>query len=72
MEAGDDGVLDLVKILDSLSGVDKDVGSSSLGSEAPDLTGFVHVVFVLVAQVTATDLEILLVCEDDNKAGGGA
>ena len=62
MEPGDDGILDLVKILDSLCGVDKNVGSGSFGSEAPDLTGFVHIVFVFVAEVTATNLEVLLVC----------
>merc|ERR1712002_63785 len=61
LEAGDDRVLDLVEILDSLGGVDENIGSGSFGTEAPDLTGFVHVVFVFVAEVTATNLEVLLV-----------
>ena len=72
METGNDRVLDLVKILDSLGGVDEDVGTGSFGSEAPDLTRFVHVVLVRVAQVSATDLEILLVCgENEGDEVGG-
>ena len=63
LETSDDRVLDLVKILDSLGGVDEEIWSGSFGSEAPDLMGFVHVVLVFVAEVTATDLEILLICQ---------
>jgi hypothetical protein len=37
LEAGDDGVLDLVKILHSLGAVHQDVGAVRVGSEAPDL-----------------------------------
>ena len=61
LEAGNDGILDFVQVLDSLSTIDQDVGSKGVGTEAPDLTGFSDIVFVFVGQVTTSDLEILLV-----------
>ena len=68
LEAGNDGILDLVKILHSLGGVDEDVGPGALGTEAPDLTRFVHVVPVRVAQITTANLEVLLVCGNQTRA----
>ena len=68
LESRDDRVFDLVEILDSLRGVDDDVGSRALGTEAPDLTRFVHVVFVLIGQITTTKLEILLVWEGGRRS----
>ena len=61
LEAGNDGILDFVQVLDSLSTINQDVGSKGVGTEAPDLTGFSDIVFVFVGQVTTSDLEILLV-----------
>ena len=61
LEAGNDGILDFVQVLNSLSTIDQDVGSKGVGTEAPDLTGFSDVVFVFIGQVTTSDLEILLV-----------
>ena len=37
LEAGDDAVLDLVKVLDSLGAVNHQVGSVGVGAEAPNL-----------------------------------
>ena len=59
LEAGDDGVLDLVEVLHSLGAVDEDVGSVGVGAEAPDLTGLGDVVLVLVGQVATTGLEVV-------------
>lgn len=59
LEAGDHGVLDLVQVLHSLGTIDQDVGPSSLGTEAPDLTGLGDVVLVLFAQVTRAGLEVV-------------
>ena len=62
METGDDRVLDLVEVLDSLGGVDDNVGSRAFGTETPNLTRLVNVVFEFVGQITTADLEVLLVC----------
>ena len=59
LEAGDDGILDLVEVLDSLGAVDEDVGAGGVGAEAPDLPGLSDVVLVLVSQVSATGLEVV-------------
>ena len=37
LEAGNDAVLDLVKVLDSLGAVNHQVGSVGVGAEAPNL-----------------------------------
>merc|ERR1711935_419254 len=56
VETGLDGVLDLVKELDSLGDVNDHVGSVLVGSEGPDLTGVVDVPLVLLRQVATTGL----------------
>ena len=70
LESRDDRVFDLVEILDSLRGVDDDVGSGALGTEAPDLTRFVNVVLEFVRQITTADLEVLLVWKGRGGRGG--
>lgn len=59
MEASNNGVLDLVKVLDTLGAVDEHVWTSTLGAETPDLTGLGHVILVLLAQILGADLEVL-------------
>ena len=59
LEASDDGVLDLVQVLNTLGAVDEEIWSGTLWAEAPDLTGLGRVVLVLLAQILGTDLEVL-------------
>ena len=59
LEGSDDGVLDLVQVLDGLGGVDQDVGTRGVGTEGPDLTGLVDVPVVGISQVTGTGLEVV-------------
>ncbi len=59
LEPSHDAVLDLVKVLHSLGHVHQEVGSGSVGSEAPDLTGLGDIPLVFVSQVTAAGLELL-------------
>lgn len=59
LESSHHRVLDLVQVLHSLGTVHQDVGTGTLGAEAPDLTGLGEVVLVLIAQVTRTRLEIV-------------
>lgn len=59
MEASDNAVLDLVQVLNTLGAVDEQVGASALGAEAPDLSGLGHVILVLLAQVSGSDLKVL-------------
>jgi hypothetical protein len=40
LETSNDGILDFVKILDSLCAIHDDIGSCAVWAEAPDLTGF--------------------------------
>merc|ERR1712223_1823105 len=63
LESSDNRVLNLVQVLDTLGAVDQNVGSIGVRAEAPDLPGFGDVVLVLVSQVTATELEVLLVAD---------
>lgn len=59
LESSDYRVLDFIQVLHSLRAVDQDVGSSALGTEAPDFTGLSEVILVLLAQVTGTGLEVV-------------
>lgn len=59
LESSDYGILDFVKVLHSLCTIEENVWSSTVGTEAPDFTGFGDVVVVLVAQVTSTDFEVV-------------
>ena len=59
LESSDTGILDLIEVLDSLCAVDHYVGSTGLGTKAPDLSGLSDIELVLVGEVTATDLEVV-------------
>merc|ERR1719445_2639752 len=50
-----------VEVLDSLGGIDDNVGSRAFGTETPNLTRLVNVVFEFVGQIATADLEVLLV-----------
>jgi len=59
LEASNNTVLDLVKILDTFRDVDDNVGSSAFWSEAPDLTSLGGVIVVLLRQIACTLLHLL-------------
>lgn len=59
LETRDEGVLDFLEVLDSLSLVDQQVGTAAVRTEAPDLTGIGDIPAVLVGQDTGTSLEIV-------------
>ena len=59
LESSDNGVLDFVKVLNSLGDVEQEIWSSSVWSEAPDLTGFSDIVFVLLGEDLGTSLELI-------------
>merc|ERR1719225_2157787 len=61
LESSNNGILDFIQVLYTLGAVDQNVGSHGVGAEAPDLPGFSDVIFVLIGQVTTTDLEVLFV-----------
>lgn len=60
LETSHDGILDFIEVLNSLGAINKDVGSSGVRAEAPDLPGLGDVVLILVGQVATSDLEVLL------------
>ena len=53
-----DGLLDFKQVVDSLGGVNKQVGAGSLGTEGPDLTGLGDIPAVIISEQTALDLGI--------------
>lgn len=59
LEGSSARVLNLVKVLDSLGGIDEDVGSGTLGSEAPELTALSGVPAVLVGDDLRAGLDIV-------------
>jgi hypothetical protein len=59
LESGNARILDFAKVLDSLGGVNQQVGTSSVGTETPNLTGFSNIPTVLVSELTSTNLEIV-------------
>jgi len=63
LEAGNNGVLDLVQVLNSLGGVEHEVWTSHVWTEAPDLSGLVDVPTVFLAEVLASGLLLLLVVD---------
>jgi len=60
VEGGFHGVLNFVKVLDSLGGINKDVRSGGLGSETPDLESIIGVPLVFVSEDGSSDLRVLL------------
>ena len=59
LETRDNGVLNLIEVLDGLGLVDKQVGALAIGTEGPDLTGIGDIPVVVVGQDTGTGLEIV-------------
>lgn len=59
LETRDDGVLDFVEVLDGLGLVDQQVGTGTVGTEGPDLSGVGDIPAVLVGEDTGTELEIV-------------
>ncbi|TNN59006.1 hypothetical protein EYF80_030744 [Liparis tanakae] len=47
------------KVLHSLGNIHQEVGASSIGSEAPDLSGLTDVPLKLLSKVTGTGLDVL-------------
>jgi hypothetical protein len=60
VEGGFHGVLNFVKVLDSLGGINEDVRSGGLGSEAPNLKCIIGVPLELVSEDGSSLLRVLL------------
>jgi len=60
LEGSIDGVLDFVEVLDGLGHIDEQVGTSSLGSEAPNLECIIGVPFELISEHNTAGLQVLL------------
>jgi len=60
VEGGFHGVLNFVKVLDSLGGIDEDVRSGGLGSETPDLKSIIRVPFEFISKDGSSGLGVLL------------
>jgi len=60
VEGGFHGVLNFVKVLDGLGGINEDVGTGGLGSETPDLECIIGVPLVFVSEDGSSDLGVLL------------
>ena len=56
LETSNDGIFDFAQILDGPGAIYKQVGSVDVGSESPNLTGFIDVPLVFIGQVTSTNL----------------
>mmetsp|Transcript_33833 Transcript_33833/g.69070 ORF Transcript_33833/g.69070 Transcript_33833/m.69070 type:complete len:847 (+) Transcript_33833:272-2812(+) len=55
-ESTDNGLLDLKEVVDSLGGVDEQVGAGSLGSKGPDLTGLGDIPLKLISELASLEL----------------
>jgi len=60
LEGSFHGVLNFVKVLDSLGGINKKIGTVGLGTEAPDLDGIIGIPRVIVNEHSLSLLSILL------------
>lgn len=60
LESGLGGVLDLVKVLDLLGGINEKVGTGGLWAEAPDLLGIIGIPLVVVLEEACALLHLLL------------
>eukprot|EP01084_Bolivina_argentea_P053277 97799_1 len=58
LPGGDEGVLHLVHVLDTLGDVDDDVGAAAVGAVAPDLAGLLDVPVVGVGEVAGAGLGV--------------
>jgi hypothetical protein len=59
LETRDERVLDFVEVLDGLGLVNQQVGTGSVGTEAPNLTGIGNIPAEVVSEDTRTGLEIV-------------
>jgi hypothetical protein len=59
VETGFDGILDFVKELDSLGDINDHVGSSLVGTEAPDLSAVIDVPLVFLGKVSGSGLNVI-------------
>lgn len=59
LESSNDGILDFIQVLDSLSTIHQKIRPSSVRTEAPDLPSFSNIVFILIAQVTSSSFEVI-------------
>jgi hypothetical protein len=60
LESSNNGILNFIEVLDSLSAIDYNVRSISVRSKAPDLSGFGNIPSVVFSQLTSTGLRIFL------------
>jgi len=60
LEGSFERVLDFVEVLDGLGDINKQVGASGLGSEAPNLECIIGVPFVLISEHNSASLWVLL------------
>lgn len=59
LETRDNGVLDFVQVLNSLGLVNQQVGTGTIRTESPDLTGISDIPTEVIGQDTGTSLEIV-------------
>jgi hypothetical protein len=59
LETGDNGILDFVKVLDSLGLINQKIGTVGVWAETPDFTGIGDIPSVLISQDTGASLEIV-------------
>merc|ERR1719436_415108 len=63
LEATDNGVLDLIEVLDTLGDLADHVGAGNIGAKAPDLPGLIRVHLELLGEVLGSLLSLLLVAD---------
>ena len=59
LEGGDTRILDFVQVLHTLGDIDQQIGTSSIGTETPDLPSIGNIPPVLVGHKPSTSLEIV-------------
>ena len=59
LEGSNARVLDFVQVLDTLGDIDKQIGTSCVGTEAPNLAGVGNIPTELVGEDTSSQLEIV-------------
>ena len=59
LEGGDTRILDFVQVLHALGDVNQQIGTSSIGTETPDLPGVGNIPSILVSHNPSTSLKIV-------------
>ena len=59
LESSNTGILDLVKVLDSLGSIDQQIWSVTVGTEAPNLPRLGNVPAILISHETGSELEVV-------------